>query len=650
MPEGRIEAVPWGLLRAPALWYTFHAMIPVPTAIAYGRNRGGLPAFRRNFRPIRLNPNGGGPALTPEQQEAHDTILASLTQQLDAQGKLVREEGKPPQTIVVVMAGAAGTGKTTLMRTLMKSLRDRTIPTMLMAPTGKAASRLKQVTQEDTSTIHGAFFKGADVVGVCTACGRASEALGILPAVAAQRRIPAVRCEHCGASYRVPDGLVGIERKLKFREGDEDRPEVAVAIVDESSMISKKLYEDMMARVPSGWRILFLGDKEQLQPVVKRGEPEGWGVNFEKPDVTLTKVLRQAAGNPIIQLATLIRLGEMGSSFWALDPDLVTPDPRLRVSRSPTWQPAVNNYIEHRLARKQDGEWDLDKHDVVMLTFMNSVRRKLNGLIRNSFRVGGEKAKSIAQIAEEAGTAFTRGDRLLITFNNHAQGLMNGEVYPVMRADYIDERAREWGLLRLKLRMYDGTEKIVFTRDQAVGMSPDMYDIVLEENRNRYNELNYYVASILKAAPKERTDFLRSIDPEQLWILGRCVHPWKMIQCDYGDCISIVKSQGSQWKHVIIVWDDTTQWIMDKKYGEGDEYGRRLAYTALTRASETAHIYMVAQRKPFDPIEDMEEKIRQNRIQMPHWMYEKPYLTDRNGNYLPDDEPMHVARELLRRR
>jgi hypothetical protein len=626
-------------------------MIPVATAIAFGRNRGGPAAFRQNFRQIRLNPDpapGGGPALTEEQQDAHDTILTALTRNLDDQGKLIRDGDKAPEVVVVVLAGAAGTGKTTLMRTLLASLRKRAIPTMLMAPTGKAASRLRQVTQEDTTTIHGAFFRGADIVGICTSCGRPSEALGILPAVAVQRGVRSVRCEHCGTGYRVPEGLVGIERKLSFREGDEDKPDVAVAIVDESSMISKKLYQDVMGRVPSGWRILFVGDKEQLQPVVKKGEPQGWGVNFEQPDVTLTKVLRQAAGNPIIQLATLIRQGEMGSSYWAIDPEIVTPDPRLRVYRSPTWEPAVRDYVGHRLARLPDGQWDLQKHDVTMLTFTNAARRKLNGLIRNQFILGD--GRSIADYARRDGTAFTRGDRLLITFNNHSQGLMNGEVYPVVRADYIDERAREWGLLRLRLRMYDGTEKTLFTRNQAVGMSADMYDICLEENRNRYDELNYYIASMRKNTEKGKPDYLRGLDPAELWTLGRCVQPWKMIQCDYGDCISIVKSQGSQWRNVIIVWDSTTQWLMNKKHEEGDEYGRRLAYTALTRASETAHVYLVNQKKPFDPIEDLEDNIRENRTPMPPWMYEKTFAATKTGDPIrPEDHPMTAAKALMRR-
>lgn len=619
-------------------------MIPVATATAYGQNRGGPQAFQRNFRRIRFNPDGPGPALTPEQQAAHDHMLALLAKAVDDQGQIVKTEA-PANVIVVVLAGAAGTGKTTLMRTLMASLKAKKLPTFLMAPTGKAASRLKQVTGEETRTIHGTFFSGAETVGVCPSCGGLSSSLAILPAIAVRRGMPSVRCEKCGASFPVPDGLVGIERVLQFKKGEE-MPDVAVAIVDESSMISKKLYEDMMARVPTNWRILFVGDKEQLQPVVKRGDPEGWGVGFDKPDVTLTKVLRQAAGNPIIQLATLIRTGETGTSYFALDPELIAPDPRLVVRSVPTWEPAVRDYISHRLARLPDRSWDTDKQDVVMLTFMNAARRLLNTMIREQL-ILPQTGKSVAETARERQMAFTTADRLLITFNNHAQRLMNGEVYSVLSADYIDERAYEWGLLRLTLRMYDGTSKTVFTRDQAVGMSPDLYDIAFYENRQRYNEVSYAAGAIIR--DKDNKDPLSGVPPEELWREARCVQPWKLIQCDYGDCISIVKSQGSQWKNVVIVWDSTTQWLMEKKAKEGDEYGRRLAYTALTRASETAHIYLVNQKKPFDPVEDFEDKFKTNRVKPPEWLYEPTVKLDRQGLPPAGEDAMSAARRVLKR-
>jgi len=619
-------------------------MIPVVTATAYGQNRGGPQAFQRNFRRIRFNPDGPGPALTPEQQAAHDHMLSLLAKAIDDQGQIVKAEA-PANVIVVVLAGAAGTGKTTLMRNLMASLKAKKLPTFLMAPTGKAASRLKQVTGEETRTIHGTFFSGAETVGVCPSCGGLSSSLAILPAIAVRRGLSSVRCEKCGASFPVPDGLVGIERVLKFKKGEE-MPDVAVAIVDESSMISKKLYEDMMARVPTNWRILFVGDKEQLQPVVKRGEPEGWGVGFDKPDVTLTKVLRQAAGNPIIQLATLIRTGETGTSYFALDPELIAPDPRLIVRSVPTWEPAVRDYISHRLARLPDRSWDKDKQDVVMLTFMNAARRLLNTMIREQL-ILPQTGKSVAETAREKQTAFTTADRLLITFNNHAQRVMNGEVYSVLSADYIDERAYEWGLLRLTLRMYDGTSKTVFTRNQAVGMSPDVYDIAFYENIQRYNDVSYAAGAIIR--DKDNKDPLAGVPPDALWREARCVQPWRLIQCDYGDCISIVKSQGSQWKNVVVVWDSATQWLMEKKAKEGDEYGRRLAYTALTRASETAHIYLVNQKKPFDPVKDFEDKFRSNRIKPPDWLYEPTVKLDRQGLAPAGEDAMSAARRVLKK-
>ena len=619
-------------------------MIPVPTAVAFGRNRGGPTAFKVNFAQLRLNPAAAGPDLTEEQQEAHDKVLGLLAQSLDEHGVLVKGAEAPSNVIVVVLAGAAGTGKTTLMRTLIGSLRKRGIATYLMAPTGKAASRLKQVTGEETRTIHGSFFKGANTVGVCPKCGELSDNLGIMTAAAVRKGVPTLRCEHCGGTFRVPEDIVGIEKKLKFNQGDQ-MPEIAVAIVDESSMISKKLYTEMMDRVPTQWRILFVGDKEQLQPVVMGPDPKGWGVNFDKPDVTLSKVLRQAAGNPIIQLATIIRLGENGTSYWAYDPYRVTADARLRTYRVGGWEPAVQDYVKHRLAKTAEGTWDTAKQDVVMLTFINSTRRMLNKMIREQL-IMPKSGLSIAETAWKAGMSFTAGDRLLITYNNHALGLMNGEVYSVGAADYIDQEARKWGLLRLTIRLYDGTTKVIFTRDQAVGLSPQLSALGLEGNRNRYDDVTYALASLLPKAVKPQ-QILNSVPPEELWTAARCLAPWRFVQCDYGDCISIVKSQGSQWKNVIIVWDESTQRIMEKKDSEGDEFGRRLAYTALTRASDTAHIYMVAIRAPFDTMKDYEQKLDANKATLPAWMDLKPYPTNAGGEAVGEDDSMRAARRVL---
>ena len=59
-------------------------------------------------------------------------------------------------------------------------------------------------------------------------------------------------------------------------------------VVDECSMIGTKVYEDIMRVVEENdARVLFVGDKCQLQPV-----NDTWGVNFSAPTGELTRIHR----------------------------------------------------------------------------------------------------------------------------------------------------------------------------------------------------------------------------------------------------------------------------------------------------------------------------------------------------------------------
>lgn len=70
--------------------------------------------------------------------------------------------------------------------------------------------------------------------------------------------------------------------------------------VDEASMVSRELWEDMRSfDLP----ILLVGDPGQLEPV--GNDPN----LMQSPDVILNSIHRQAAGNPIIELANNIRCG-----------------------------------------------------------------------------------------------------------------------------------------------------------------------------------------------------------------------------------------------------------------------------------------------------------------------------------------------------
>ena len=59
---------------------------------------------------------------------------------------------------IVMLNGSAGTGKSETVNALIKMLEDNNFSYTLLAPTGIAAKRLRQVTNREANTIHIGFF------------------------------------------------------------------------------------------------------------------------------------------------------------------------------------------------------------------------------------------------------------------------------------------------------------------------------------------------------------------------------------------------------------------------------------------------------------------------------------------------------------
>ena len=179
-----------------------------------------------------------------------------------------------------ILRGYAGTGKTTLVKALVKTLPMIGMKYVLMAPTGRAAKVLSSYTGQSASTIHRRIYQ----------------------------------------AMPMPDGSIRIAR-------GENKSKNTLFIVDEASMIGEQkefggssLLDDLLSYVFSGenCRLLLIGDTAQLPPVESSESPalncEYLKSEFPITAATyeLTEVKRQALESGILYNATDLRqlLGE----------------------------------------------------------------------------------------------------------------------------------------------------------------------------------------------------------------------------------------------------------------------------------------------------------------------------------------------------
>jgi exodeoxyribonuclease-5 len=120
----------------------------------------------------------------------------------------------------------------------------------------------------------------------------------------------------------------------RLKDGSDGRPSdvksAKLVVLDEVSMVDKEMAADLLS---FGKPVIVIGDHGQLPPV--NGEA---AFSQHEPDAVLTQIHRQAAENPIIQIAHMartgqvIRYGEYGGSVlvvpqYQIKPaQLLTPD------------------------------------------------------------------------------------------------------------------------------------------------------------------------------------------------------------------------------------------------------------------------------------------------------------------------------------
>lgn len=164
---------------------------------------------------------------------------------------------------VMVLTGGPGTGKTTVIRAVIRVFEDLGYKIALAAPTGRAAKRMSESTMHEAKTIH-----------------------------------------------RLLEMDYSNESKPVFRRNENSRLDENVIIVDEASMMDTMLFSALLQAVKPGSKLILIGDVDQL-PSVGAGNVLCDIIRSDRFNtVELKEIFRQDEESLIVTNAHAINEGE----------------------------------------------------------------------------------------------------------------------------------------------------------------------------------------------------------------------------------------------------------------------------------------------------------------------------------------------------
>jgi exodeoxyribonuclease V len=462
---------------------------------------------------------------SPDQADAWDSVALMLRQSgIDLDDALLQPPASDAQSVMAVV-GKAGSGKTMLLATLYRALKDAGVEIVsgdwegrkrrerrtlaILAPTNKAASVLRGHGVPAT-TIHRILYTPVyDPQFETVAEWLAGQ--GERPVIAG---LTDIQLDRAWASYQtytsVPAALASAGlRGSDFITGWKRREEpLDIGFVDESSMLDDRQFDDLKEIFPT---LLLFGDPAQLPPVQGTGGMVFDGLSPEQT-LTLHRVHRQDADNPILDLAHALADPDLDfETFERMVDDASRRDPRVVMA--------------------QRVEADLMARSPV-LVWRNATRIRLIHAFRAAFGAPGD--------------ALLPGEPLIC----------DGIELPLKhRKKRLDLEAR--GLIKGAQVIYLGMGKRDgFSRLHVIGAE----------------EPQVSAASIVKI---EQEGDAEPFIPFAARMGATFLH---------GAAVTIHKAQGSQWDTVQVFAPDIYAASRMGRVEAGQPLWKRLAYVAITRA------------------------------------------------------------------
>jgi ATP-dependent exoDNAse (exonuclease V) alpha subunit len=394
---------------------------------------------------------------------------------------------------IFVLKGYAGTGKTTIISTVINHLEAINMKCVLLAPTGRAAKVISNYSGKPAYTIHKRIY------------------------------FPK-KSKSGGVSFTL--------QQNKFKD--------TIFIVDESSMISdtsqdSKLYEngslldDLFFYVDAGknCKLLLVGDTAQLPPVNMTISPaldiNTLSLHYQKnvQHIELDEVMRQAETSGILYNATQLR--------ELLDSHFID-----------TFQFNLSGFKD--IVRLQDG---YDIQDAIQGAYDNYGLEDTVFIVRSNKRANQYNQQIRTSILSKENELST-GDYLMVVKNNYfwlkeeseAGFIANGDIVEILEIRKIQE-LYGFKFATVKIRMVDYPNQAPF--DTIL-----MLDTITSESPSlTYEQSNQLYQEVLLDYEDERQQYkkMQKVKENEYF---------NALQVKFSYAITCHKSQGGQWKTVFV--------------------------------------------------------------------------------------------------
>jgi len=389
-----------------------------------------------------------------------------------------------------LLKGYAGTGKTSVVSALVKTLKQTSLKTVLLAPTGRAAKVMSNYSNQQAFTIH--------------------------------RMIYMVR--------QVENKTSIVLKQNKYKK--------TLFIVDEASMIgsdsadetySNNLLEDLLMFVSEGQqcKLLVIGDEAQLPPVGINISPAldkdvlQSSFFMQVRQLTLTEVVRQKSNSGILANATIVR-------------DFISKEQNVWPKLEHLSYKDVNAVGGYALSDALNDAYDkYGREQVLVITRSNKNANLYNRQIRSRvFWLDDQIATGDLVMAVKNNYFWTMNETSALTF------IANGEMMEIMKLGNLVER-------------YGALFADAHVRFCDYADVPELeVKINLSALDNNSASLSYKELKAINAQIEE--DYMHISSKRERWKAIKADPFFNAIQVKFAYAVTCHKSQGGQWPCVFV--------------------------------------------------------------------------------------------------